>query len=94
MCLEKVFCEGFSYRKAGVILTELVSAETLPQRLFEEEKLQRFRRLTETVDKINRKFGRDKVHFAIAKPKGDWRGKSEHRSNRFTTKFKEILTVT
>lgn len=94
LCLEKIFDERHCYKKAGVILGGLVPAEELSGRLFDAKKWQRFRRVMQTVDKINRKFGRDTIHIANANPKGAWQGKCAHRSNRCTTRFDEIITVT
>ncbi|HEY0428728.1 MAG TPA: Y-family DNA polymerase [Pyrinomonadaceae bacterium] len=94
LCLDEIFRKGIFYRKAGVILSDLSPADELTGRLFDEKKWERFRRVTKAVDEINRRFGRDKIHGAAAKPKGVWQGKCAHRSNRYTTRFDEILTVT
>ena len=93
-CLDKIFVAGgHLYRKAGVILSNLISADGLNGRLFEEKKWENSRRVMRAVDEINRKFGREKIHLASANPKGIWQGKCERRSNRYTTRFDEILTV-
>lgn len=94
LCLEKIFKKDFSYAKAGVILSEIVPAGELTGRLFDERKWQRYRNVTQAVDAINRKFGRNTIRFAVANPEGAWRGKEAYRSNRYTTRFGEILTVT
>lgn len=92
-CLESIYRKGFSYRKAGVILSGLVPVEKLTERMFDDKKWERFRLVSQAVDEINRKFGRDTIHFASVNTNGAWRGKSEHRSQRYTTKFDEIATV-
>jgi DNA polymerase V len=94
LCLNKIFDKRYSYKKAGVTLSGLVPAEGLTARLFDEKKYERMQQVTKAVDKINRKFGRDKIRFAAANPEGVWRGRCAHRSNRYTTKFDEILIVT
>lgn len=94
LCLDEIFNHEYFYRKAGVILSGLVSVEEQNGRLFDEKKYDRSRRVMKAVDEINRKFGRDKIRFAAANPKGVWRGKCAHRSNRYTTRFGEILKVT
>lgn len=91
--LEKAFREGFFYRKAGVILTGIVPADTLSKRIFDDDEWRRFRRVSQAMDSINHKFGRNKIRFASANPKGDWQGKAGHMSARYTTRFDEILTV-
>lgn len=92
-CLDKIFRTGFHYRKAGVILSGLVPADELTERIFDEKKWERFRLVMKAIDEVNRKFGRDTVRFGLPSSNNIWRGKSEWRSNRYTTRFKEIATV-
>lgn len=92
-CLEKIFRAGFAYSRAGVILSGLTPADKLTERMYDDERWERFRRVIRAVDEINRKFGRDTVRFAVAKPDGVWRARCARRSPRYTTRFDEILTV-
>lgn len=80
-CLEKVYRPGLHYRKAGVILSELVPAKKIPYRLFEQRKFERLHRLSKLIDEVNFRYGRDVVRFAALKEHGGWQGKSEHRGN-------------
>ena len=81
VCLDKVFRPGLHIRKAGVILTDLVSPETIPQRLFEQRDFERRHRLNKLIDEVNFRYGRDVVRFAALEERGGWQGKSEHRGN-------------
>ena len=92
-CLDKIFRKNFHYRKAGVILSGLVPADELTERIFDEKKWERFRAVMKSVDEVNQKFGRDTVYLGLPSINNKWRGKSEWRSNRYTTRFKEIVTV-
>lgn len=94
-CLDKIFRKdrAFSYRKAGVMLSGLVPIENLTNRIFDRKKWEKLHSVMQAVDEANKKFGRDSVHLGIPSTKNVWRGKSEWRSNRCTTRFKEILTV-
>jgi len=49
--------------------------------LFDDETLERFRRVTPVVDMLNRKYGRDTVRLAAVNPKGRWRTKAARRSS-------------
>ena len=91
--LERIFREGFNYRKAGVMLNSLSSADQLTLRMPGEERGERFRQVMLAVDQINRKWGRDTIRFAAANPAGDWRTKIERRSPRYTTRLEEVLTI-
>jgi hypothetical protein len=59
-------------------------------RLFDDETLDRFRRVIPVVDMLNKKYGRDTVRLAGANPKGCWRTKAAKRSPRYTTKLAEV----
>lgn len=91
--MNKIFRQGFSYRKTGIILGGLVPADKLTERMFDDKRWERFRRVMGAMDEINRKFGRDTVRFAVAYPDGKWRGKATKRSPRYTTHFQEMLTI-
>ena len=80
-CLEKVYRPGLHYRKAGVILTDLVSPDLIPHRLFEQRDFERKHRLSKLIDEVNFRYGRDIMRFAALQEHGGWQGKSEHRGN-------------
>jgi DNA polymerase V len=91
--LERIFHEGYNYRKAGVMLNSLSPADQLTLRMFGDEKAERFRQVMVAVDQINRKWGRDTIHFATANPEGNWRTKIEKRSPRYTTRLQEVMVI-
>jgi DNA polymerase V len=81
--LERIFKEGFNYRKAGVILNSLSPTDQLTLRMFGDEKAERFRQVMVSVDQINRRWGKDTIRFATANPEGD--GGRNLRSNHLAT---------
>lgn len=81
VCLDKIYRPGFHYRKAGVILTDLIAPNDAPRRLFEQRDFERRHALSKIIDEVNFRYGRDIVRFAALKEKGSWQGKSEHRGN-------------
>lgn len=91
--LEKIFKEGYDYRKAGIILSGLVPAEATTKRLFDDEKFKRQHNLMKAVDEINQKFGKDTVRFASVLREGAWKMKQIYKSPSYTTNWNELLTV-
>ncbi|MDQ4121963.1 MAG: Y-family DNA polymerase [Acidobacteriota bacterium] len=89
-CLKSIYRPEYTYRRAGIILGGLVPSDKLTERMFNDEKWERFRRVMRAVDEINRKFGRNTVRFLVAKPNGKWSGKAGRLSPRYTTKLSEI----
>lgn len=81
ICLENAYRPGFHYRKAGVVLSDLVSPDEIPFRLFEQVDFERRHALSKIIDEVNYRYGRDIVRFAALEARGDWQGKSEHRGN-------------
>lgn len=92
--LERIFREGFNYRKVGVMLHSFSPVAQLTLRMFDNDKSERFRQVMIAVDKINRRWGKDTVRFAVANPQGSWQTKFEKRSPRYTTRLQEVLTIT
>jgi DNA polymerase V len=91
--LQRIYREGYEYRKAGVMFSGLTPSGQLTGRLFDDAQLEKFRRVTPVVNMLNRKYGRDTVRLAGSNPQGRWRTKAARRSPRYTTKLKEVLKV-
>jgi DNA polymerase V len=75
------------------MLHSLSPSNQLTLRMFGDERAEKFRQVMVAVDQINRRWGRDTVHFATANPDGAWRTKVERRSPRYTTRLSEVLTI-
>ena len=91
--LERIYKQGFDYRKAGVILSGLVPNEKLTKRLFDDEKFERQHNLMKAVDELNQKFGKDTVRFGSVKTEGSWKMKQTRKSQSYTTNWNELLIV-
>jgi DNA polymerase V len=91
--LERIFQEGYDYRRAGVTLSGLVPADPLTQRLFDSETLKPSRRVMPVVDALNRRYGRDTVRWPGAKPNGRWKTRAARCSPRYTTRLSDIPTL-
>ena len=61
--LDSIFREGYRYKKAGVIVTDITPDSPVQQDLFDPsaEKIMKLRRLDEAVDRINRINGSETV---------------------------------
>jgi DNA polymerase V len=91
--LHRIFREGYDYRRAGVQLGGLLPADRLTRRMFDDETLEKFRRVAPAVDRLNRKYGRGTVRWGVAKTEGRWRTKALRRSPRYTTRLAEVRVV-
>jgi DNA polymerase V len=83
--------DTIKFKKAGVVVTELVPDNAKQFDLFLDED-PRHLRLMKTMDKVNRKMGSRVIRLG-AQEKRTWDMKQNMRSPRYTTDFKDILTV-
>lgn len=79
------------YKKAGVIVSDLTPEESKQFQLFDEEN-PKYLTLMKTMDFLNKKNGMRVVKLATQNEK-TWDMRQNHLSPRYTTNFKEILTI-
>ena len=89
---------GFEYKKAGVILSDLLPAtgEYVPQSLFstaDPVKLAELETIQETIDALAEKFGKNIVAPGSTKLATGWEMKRDLLSPCCTTRIEDILTV-
>jgi len=66
--LDQLYREGYQYKQAGVILSELQNADGVQLDLFapdQAQKTARHKRLMQAMDAINNRFGSNQLHFAV-----------------------------
>lgn len=64
--LDAVFKEGFQYKRAGVILSDITSDEAVQLDMFESSKnMEKSKKLMKTIDELNTKFGMNSVRLAV-----------------------------
>ena len=97
---------GFQYKRAGVIVSGITKSTSIQQNLFDEltpEQRQKFDKLSEVMDTINRKMGNDTMILGVQQfPKDEKTGeqlnfrdliKHDHRSKCYTTDINELIEV-
>lgn len=90
--LSKIYMSGYSYKKGGVIITE-ITTENVQLNLFHQIDREKHDRLMKTLDKLNDHFYRNKVYSAAMGTGGTWKLKQENLSRRYTTRLDEIINV-
>jgi DNA polymerase V len=89
--LNKIFREGYKYRKAGIILMNLTDSSNKQKTLYDNEKNPP--NLLKTIDEINSKIGKNKIFFLAQGINKRWVGKRELISQEYTTNWKELPKV-
>lgn len=90
----ELYRRGYGYKKAGVVATHIIPAESVMHSLFEDrEAVEREHKLTSVVDAVNSAFGKGTVKFAV-QGSGRILSSSEKQSPHYTTKWSDIPSVT
>jgi DNA polymerase V len=92
LALKRIFREGCSYKKAGVIVMDLSPQEHHQETLFEQRD-KRHTPLMKAVDKLNEHYGQQKIRLASQDLKRVWKMKQERLSPKYTTDLGEIISV-
>lgn len=82
--------EGYQYKKAGVIITEITTNAQLG--FFDSIDRDKRERLMQVVDKINGKH-QHHIKLAIQGSGRDWKLKQEQLSKRYTTDINEVIII-
>ncbi|MCG6195677.1 Y-family DNA polymerase [Leptospira sp. FAT2] len=91
--LRRIYRPGLQYKKAGIILDRITTDIDRQDDLFSDFNRMRDEEISNTIDKINVKFGKEKVKLAVATKQNAWSLRQANRSPRYTTNWKEILEI-
>lgn len=90
---DRIFAEGYSYKKAGVILLELLPAAPAQPNLYATRDEQREAEVMSVVDRINARFGQGTIRYLATGVERRWQTRADNRSPRYTTHWREIITI-
>ncbi len=90
---ESIYRAGYRYKKAGVMLNDLAPSDHLTLRMFGQDSWERRCSVARAVDEINRKYGRHTVRLGAVETEGRWQTRAGKRSPRYTTDWRELLTI-
>ncbi|GAB3788022.1 Y-family DNA polymerase [Spirosoma horti] len=89
--LKAIFRFGFNYQKVGVMLSDLVPGDYRQKGVFIDGPDEKLIKLSAVVDKMNRRYGQDKLRLASHQYNPDWPMKQKYLSKRPTTRWDDIL---
>ncbi len=93
IALDSLWRSGFDYKKAGVMLVDLVPAATVQGGLFDRPDDARSQARMKALDALNAKYGRGTVTFASMGRKPGWKLRTDFISPRYTTAWEDLLKV-
>jgi DNA polymerase V len=91
--LRAIFRPGYFYKKAGVILLDLVSSYSRQGLLFEEFGDDRTRGFVDAVEEVAARYGPGGGFWAAQGIDQSWSMRREMRTPRYTTNWSEIPEI-
>jgi len=91
--LDLIYSPEYAYKKAGVILYDIVPETVVQGNLFDEFPREKYKRLMPVVDSLNSGFDRGALKLACQVGPKKWGMKQGLRSGRFTTEVGEVIRV-
>lgn len=91
--LEQIYRQGYAYKKAGVVLLDLIPTTEYQPSLLGGTDSTKTQALMTTLDNLDRRYGRYHVRVGTLGTRQDWRMKSESLSRCYTTRWDELVGV-
>jgi DNA polymerase V len=97
ICLKNIYKPGFRYKKAGVMIQNITQKENMQYSLLKKpEPVEdgKKARAMEAIDRVNQKWGSQKLRPLASGLKQEWRSKRGQMSPCYTTNWEELLEIT
>jgi len=91
-CLNEIYLEGYKYKKAGVVVMDIVPESAQQLNVF-EKKDPRHSAAMKSIDAINKYIGHDKIKLASQDLKRTWKMRQEKLSPKYSTNINDIIEV-
>jgi DNA polymerase V len=91
--LDLIYKEGYRYKKAGVIVSDIVPETRVQCSLFDCTDRAKQDALMHVMDKINARFGSNAVKIATLGNGVRWKLRQEKLSPSYTTRWNDIITI-
>ncbi len=91
--LGKIYREGFQYKKAGVIITEIAPDNGIQMALFDQIDREKHTKIMHVVDSLNKGYTRNVLNLAVQGTNKKWSLKRELLSPCYTTKLSDVIEL-
>lgn len=93
IALDRIYKPGMNYKKAGVIVSEIVPQSAVQRSIFDSRNRARDSRIMAVLDAVNGGMGQDKLRVASAGFGRTWKLRQERLSPCYTTNPAELLKI-
>jgi DNA polymerase V len=92
--LREIYREGYQYKKAGVMLSQLIPRSNIQLNAFDTADRTRHTRAMRALDQINRIHGNDTLRIAASGlNRRNWQMRSDMGSGQYTTNWNELFVM-
>jgi DNA polymerase V len=85
-----IFRPGYNYQKAGVMMLDLISGGEIQLGLFDTQNRRRDKQLMQTLDEVNKSFGKDVVRYGVHAYGNKWKLRQNNLSPCYTTRWDQL----
>ncbi|MFV0323472.1 MAG: Y-family DNA polymerase [Bacteroides xylanisolvens] len=93
LALKNIYKEGYQYKKAGVIVMDLVPQNNVQLNLFDERDRVKHEKVLEVLDEVHKKYGTKVLKVAAQGTGKKWALKSEYLSKQYTTNPDDFIEI-
>jgi DNA polymerase V len=90
--LETIYRAGYGYKKAGILLLQIVPRNECQLDLFSHDSSDN-ENLNQVMDQINKRYGPHTIRSASCGIKQEWKTIRAHLSQSYTTSWNELLEI-
>ncbi|MCH2534909.1 MAG: Y-family DNA polymerase [Bdellovibrionales bacterium] len=91
LLLESIYKPGFDYKKCGILLGDLRQKAPNQMSFFEQADSPKDEKLMQTLDLINKHYGKNTLKYAACGNNPFWRMLSQMKTKGFTTRWSELI---
>lgn len=91
--VDKIFRDGYKYKKAGVMLDDLIPDDQIQATLFDNCDNLKNKKIMTTLDMVNDKLGSGTLTYASQGTTRPWKMKCEKRTPKYTTDWEQLVEV-
>lgn len=93
IALRNIYRKGYFFKKAGVIIIDIVPDSAIQQNMFDNVDRERQKKLMKVVDRLNSGFNRNNLTLAVQGGRRKWKLKQELLSPCSTTRLSDIINI-
>ncbi len=93
VALQKIYREGYHYKKAGVIVSGIINKNEVQSTLFDEEDRSKNEKMMQILGNINSRYGSQTLKLAAQGFQKKWKLRQERLSAGYATQWDNLMEI-